>query len=97
MKKTKLNISSEARGKIMATVADGATSSYDRSGMHSINKEEEDRTEYTHIIPSRPWKKKKIKKRRMKEDTCIRLLAQPTDEPLGLIGDNNTTVDEAIR
>ena len=32
-----------------------------------------------------------------REDTCIRLFAQPTDEPLGLIGDNDTTADEAIR
>ena len=32
-----------------------------------------------------------------KEDTHIRLPVQPTDEPLGLIGDNDTTVDEAIR
>ena len=33
------------------------------------NKEEEDRIEYTGIIPSGPWKKKKIKKRRTKEKT----------------------------
>ena len=32
----KLNISNEARGKIMAAVADKATSSHDRSGMYSI-------------------------------------------------------------
>ena len=32
-----------------------------------------------------------------REDTYIRLLAQPTNELLGLIGDDDTTADEAIR
>ena len=36
LKKTKLKISSEARGKIMAAVAAKATSSHDRSGAHPI-------------------------------------------------------------
>ena len=62
-------ISSEARGKIMAAVASKTTPSRDRSGTYSICKEEEDRIEYTCIIPSGPWKKKNIKKRRMKEMT----------------------------
>ena len=54
LKKTKLNAPSEARGKIMAAVANKATNSHDKSGMYSICKEENDRIEYTHIIPCRP-------------------------------------------
>ena len=77
-KKRELNISSEARGKIMAAVAGKATSSHDRSGTYSMCKEEEDRIEYTLIIPSRPWKKKrKIKKRRIEQSTLSLFHADP--------------------
>ena len=45
----------------MAAVTNNATSYCDRSGTYSICKEEDDRIEYTCIIPDRPWKKKKRK------------------------------------
>ena len=62
------------------------------------DKEEEDRIEYTHITPK--WtleEDEEEEEEDEREDTHIRLLVQPTDELLGLIGDNDHIADEAIR
>ena len=63
----------------MAAVADNATDSHDKSGTYSICKEEEDRIEYTHIIPSGPWKKKMmmIKKKRIEQSTLTLFQVDP--------------------
>ena len=53
-KTTKCNISSEARGKMIAAVANKATHSCDRSCMYSICKEEDNRIEYTCIVHADP-------------------------------------------
>ena len=49
------------------------------------------------LFQNRPWKKKmeEEEKEDETEDTCIRLV-QPTDELLGLIGDDDNSPDEAI-
>ena len=63
------------------------------------NKEEEDRIEYTCIAPK--WtleeEDEEEEEEDEREDTHIRLLVQPTDEPSGLTGDDDTIVDETIR
>ena len=62
------------------------------------DKEEEDKIEYTCITPK--WtleEEDETEEEDEKEDTHIRLLVQPTDELLGLIGDDDNIVDEAIR
>ena len=81
-KKTmKLNVSGEARGKIITTVAKKATGSGNRSGMYSICNEEEDRREYTHISPHGPLKKKKtIMKRSIEESTLALFHEDPEEE-----------------
>ena len=63
------------------------------------DKEEEDRIEYTCITPK--WtleeEDEEEEEEDEKEDTHIRLLVQPTDELLSLIGDDNNIANEAIR
>ena len=55
------------------------------------DKEEEERIEYTHITPQWTLEEEDEDKEEEdeREDTHIELLVQPTDELLGLIGDDN--------
>ena len=54
---------------------------------------------YTYITPKQTLEEENEKEEEEdeREDTCIRLLVQPTDEPMGLIGDDDHIVDEAIQ
>ena len=67
--------------------------------VHILPNKEEDRIEYTRITPKQTLEEEDEgeEEEDEREDTHIRLLVQPTDEPLGLIGDNDTIADEAIR